>query len=310
MPLARSVVRGTGPGMSGNGSVKKMWRRRGWTGRSTPARRPTRAAAGPAAFTTTRVSTVPDAVTTAVARPPRTSIPATSTPSTMRAPSSRARRAKAFVTSAGPAMPSFGAPHRGDQVVDVKRGHQRLGLARRDDAHVDAEASLQRHPGLVSAEILGVGDQEQIADLPVAGVDAELVLEPLEDPDRLEGEADLGLRGELGANAARRLARGARADRVPLEHEDVARAAPGQVIGDAASDHAAADDDHVCRLGRGPWRSDGSRSGGGAHEHHGRVRSATFSVWARAESTGTGRRLMGTFRPLRIAPIQVGRTRT
>ena len=117
-------------------------------------------------------------------------------------------------------------------------------------AHVDAEASLEIHPRLVSAEILGLGDQEQIADLPVAGVDAELLLEPLEDPDRLEGEADLGLRGELGANAARRLARGARADRVALEHEDVARAAPGQVIGDAASDHAAADDDHVCRLGK------------------------------------------------------------
>ena len=38
--------------------------------------------------------------------------------------------------------------------------------------------------------------------------------------------------------------------RLALEHDDVALAAPGEVIGDAAADDAAADHDHARRSGQ------------------------------------------------------------
>ena len=105
-------------------------------------------------------------------------------------------------------------PHRADEVVDAQRRHDGLGLGRRDLAHVDTQPPLQRHPLAVAGQVVGVGDQEEVADLPVADVDAELFLEALEDADGLEREADLGLGGELRADPARRLAGRPRARRV------------------------------------------------------------------------------------------------
>src|SRR6267143_2047011 len=95
--------------------------------------------------------------------------------------------------------------------------------ARRPTA--DAEPALQRDARLEAAEVGGIGDEEQVADLLVAGIHAELVLEPLEDLDGLEREANLRVRGELGADTAGGLAGGAAADRLALEHDDVAHAA-------------------------------------------------------------------------------------
>jgi len=69
-----------------------------------------RAADGPAALTTRGAAIAPSEVVTPVTRPPARSIDVTRTPSTIFAPSSRARRAKPAVTSAGPARPSPG-PH-------------------------------------------------------------------------------------------------------------------------------------------------------------------------------------------------------
>src|SRR5213594_990887 len=65
-------------------------------------------AAGPAALTTMGVETTPWDVFTPVTCPFDRSSAVAATPSTIVAPRSRARRAKPFVTSAGPAMPSWG----------------------------------------------------------------------------------------------------------------------------------------------------------------------------------------------------------
>src|SRR5262249_9010596 len=143
-------------------------------------------------------------------------------------------------------------------------------IGRTDDAHVDTEPLLKGYARLEPVEIVGLADQEQIADLPVSGVDPELLLETLEDADRLEREPDLGLGGKLAADAAGRLARGACPDRFALEHEHVLHATPGEMIGDAAAHHAAADDDHAgC-----PWQFHGG------FDSSRRRRSASFkSTW-------------------------------
>src|ERR1700730_1818445 len=156
------------------------------------------------------------------------------------------REALGHLGGAGEAV--LRAPDGGDQVVHAQRGHDGLRFFRRDDAHVDAQAPLERDARLEAAQVLFVRDQEEIADLLEARVDAELLREILEHAEALEREADLRLGRELGADAARGLAGGAAADCLALEDDDVTLATPGQVIGDAAADHAAADDDHACCL--------------------------------------------------------------
>src|SRR2546430_16581972 len=66
----------------------------------------------------------------------------------------------------------------------------------------------------------------------------------------LGGKADLGLGRKLDADAPRRLAGRPRADGLALEDDDVAEPAAGQVVGDRAADHAAADDDRARRPGQ------------------------------------------------------------
>src|SRR6185503_8472150 len=131
------------------------------------------------------------------------------------------------------------------------RGDDGLGLGRTDLAHVHAEPPLQRHALAEAVQVGLVGDQEQVADLPVADVDAEFFLEALEDADGLQREADFGLGGELRADAAGRLAGGAAAHRLALEHHDVLLATLREVVRDAAADDAAADDDRAGRAGKG-----------------------------------------------------------
>ena len=159
-----------------------------------------------------------------------------------------AREAGRHLGGAGHAV--LGPPDRRDQVVDAKGGDELLRVGRGDDAHVGAELPLERDPRLEPAKLLLLGEEIEVADLRVARIDAELVREPPEDVDALQGEADLGLGRELNADAARRLAGRARADGLALEEDDVAEPAAGQVVGDRAADHAAADDDRARRPGQ------------------------------------------------------------
>ena len=69
--------------------------------------------------------------------------------------------------------------------------------------------------------------------------------EGLELVERAERDADVELVRELGADAARRLARRAGREHVPLEQDDVAEAEPAQVERGARAHDAAADDDRV-----------------------------------------------------------------
>ena len=216
---------------------------------SSPARRPTRAAEGPAALTTRGRVDAPlarahaaHAIVLAV-DPGDVDALRDAHPQLARPPG----EAVGDLRRSGHAV--LRPPHGGDEVVDAQGRHQRLRVLGRDAAHVDAEAPLEGHPLLEAAQIVLVGHEEQVADLPVADVDAELLPEVLEHANGLQREADLRLGGELGADAARRLARGAGAHGLALDDDDVAQSAAGEVIGDAAADDSAADDHRACRAG-------------------------------------------------------------
>src|SRR5262249_6252037 len=135
-----------------------------------------------------------------------------------------------------------------DEIGDAEGGHEGLGVLGRDDAHIDAEAPLYRDALLEAAEVLLLGDKEEVADLLEAGIDAELLDKVLEHFEALQGEADLRLRGKLRADPSRRLARRPAAHCLALQHDHVPLPATGQVIRNAAADHAAPDDDHARRL--------------------------------------------------------------
>ena len=90
-----------------------------------------------------------------------------------------------------------------------------------------------------------VGDHEEVALLVEIAGHPHLVLEALEEGDAAEGELDLHARGELHADAARRLARRAGANGVALEHHHVARSAPAELVGDAGADGAGPDDHDI-----------------------------------------------------------------
>ena len=87
-------------------AAMKMWRRYGSTGTSTPARRPTVRAHGPAALTTMRVAMEPRDVSTAATRRDSTRMPVTSVSRSTIAPAVCAAFANPIVTPFGSAMPS------------------------------------------------------------------------------------------------------------------------------------------------------------------------------------------------------------
>src|SRR5215475_11731501 len=142
-------------------------------------------------------------------------------------------------------------PHGGDEIVYAEGGHEGLGVLGGDYAYVHAEAPLHRDALLEAAEVLLLGDEEEVADLLEAGIDAEVLGEVLEHLEALQGEADLRLGRKLRADAARRLARGPAAHRLALEDDHVSLPATGEVIGDAAAHHATPDDDDTRGSGLG-----------------------------------------------------------
>src|SRR5262249_57724157 len=119
-------------------------------------------------------------------------------------------------------------------------GDERARVVRRDEPHVDAETALERHALLESGEIPTIRDEEQIADLAIAGIDAEFLGKALEDGDGLQREPNLGLRSELSPHASRRFGRRTGSDGVPLEDEDVVQSSERQVIGETAADNTSA----------------------------------------------------------------------
>src|SRR5206468_12564103 len=90
--------------------------------------------------------------------------------------------------------------------------------------------------------------KEQVAVLMEVDRMADLVLEPLEERDRFDREADVRLVRELVADAARVAPGGSRAQqRLALEDDDVGHAAAREMVGDAGAHAPAADDDDFSR---------------------------------------------------------------
>src|SRR5439155_1597870 len=156
-----------------------------------------------------------------------------------------AREAVRHLGGAGHAV--LGPPDRRDQVVHAEGGDELLRVGGREDADVGAQRPLERDPLLEPPEVPLLGEEIEVADLPVARVDAELLPEALEDPDALEREADLGLARELDANTARGLAGRPRADALALEGGGLVQPAAGQVVVDPGAGHAGAGGDRARR---------------------------------------------------------------
>ena len=119
----------------------------------------------------------------------------------------------------------------------------RVSSARAADVH--AEASLKGHVAL-GLGLLRLGrDEDEVAVLPEARVDAELLLEALVRLDGASGQLDPDAVGVLVADAAAGQRRRAGADVVALHHHDAPGPAPRQVVGGAHAHDAGADDDDV-----------------------------------------------------------------
>ena len=102
------MVNGVAGSRPGIGSVVRIWRRSGSTGRSTPAISPTDRDHAPAVHTTVSVAIRPAPVSTARTCPSMTSIPVTAQCVTMRAPARRAPPAYPRTTDSGVQCPSSG----------------------------------------------------------------------------------------------------------------------------------------------------------------------------------------------------------
>ena len=94
-----------------------------------------------------------------------------------------------------------------------------------------------------AVDVLGLVEQEQVADLVQVDLLAELLLERLERPQAAQPELDVDRVGELRADAPGRLAGGPGPELVLLDQHHVADPGRGQVVGGAQADDAAADDD-------------------------------------------------------------------
>ncbi len=99
---------------------------------------------------------------------------------------------------------------------------------------------LEGERGLEPLDVALVVQQEEVAVL--AEVDP---VHPFELVERAERDADVQLVRELRSEAARRLARRARGERVALEQDHAVDAELAQVPRDRGAHHAAADHDDL-----------------------------------------------------------------
>jgi hypothetical protein len=144
-----------------------------------------------------------------------------------------------------------GDPRRAD---DTGRVEQRKALARlvgRDEVDVEAEAFRHRCRALQFAHARGRGGEADAAHTMPAGRLSRLRFEPRVELRRIAHEAcEVAAAAQL-ADQARGVPGRAVGERKALEEDDVALAALGEVIGDAAADGAAADDDDAGGGGNG-----------------------------------------------------------
>jgi hypothetical protein len=111
--------------------------------------------------------------------------------------------------------------------------------------------------GLEARGVGGIIEQEEIPVEAQVELLADVLLETLQPPDRLEPDPDVQLVREQRAHAAGAVARRAAGERVALEQHRPPRAELGEVPKRGRPHHPTADHDHVRALahgaaGRGP----------------------------------------------------------
>jgi hypothetical protein len=133
-------------------------------------------------------------------------------------------------------------PHRADDVVDPAERPEAPHVVGADDVRLDVDVAAERHAALELGEpLVAPGDDQRPALLPVGAVPG-LALEArvelravLHEPGHRPGAAE-------PADQPGRMPRRAGRQALALEQHDVGPAEPGEVIGDAGADDAAADD--------------------------------------------------------------------
>ena len=162
-------------------------------------------------------------------------------------------------------LPVSGQERRAHDIVHRHEWPQLLGLARREQVHLQAERGRRRRLALhLVPPLLVAGEAQAAVHLPARrqpGLGLELLVQGDGVAEQL---GDVRARAQL-ADEAGRMERGTRRELVPLDEHRVGPAEAGQVVGGGAPDDAAADD-HRSRLagllGHGsPHSSRGRRLG-------------------------------------------------
>ncbi len=150
----------------------------------------------------------------------------------------------------GIGLPILGQMHDADHIVRPHQRPQLAGLLRREQIDLQPEAARHRGAALQLFQPARIGGERQRSDLPEPGCVAAVFLERavelgrvLREPGEVVGGAQLAHQpGGVPGRARRQL--------LALEQDDIGDAAQGEMIGDAAADDAAADDDDL----RSRWK--------------------------------------------------------
>src|SRR5579885_2310143 len=160
----------------------------------------------------------------------------------MRTPPARAPFASAWQRSAGFALPSPGSQTAARRSSVRISGQSRPASAGEISSISTPKLRARATVRLSSTTRAGVLDIDAAAGLPTGGL-AGLRLERAVELDAVAAHAGHGAGGPHLADQARRVPGRAARDPALLQHQHVALAELRQVIGEAASDDAAADDD-------------------------------------------------------------------
>ena len=223
---AKSIVSGSSCGRGSPGSVKKTCRFSRVTGMSTPAVAASSRDHTPAVTMTREVATRPSSVSTPATRPASTDDRRCRAPCTMLA-ATRGRRARVALHGRlrrGVAVD--GAERGGKETVRPNPGDDLRRLVRRQQRGRNAEPLLELDRMLERRQVPGVAEQEQVPPLLEVDLSPGRIGEALVPADALEPDPDVQLIGELGPNSARRLARRAGTQGLPLDQEGVRGSPP------------------------------------------------------------------------------------
>ena len=121
-----------------------------------------------------------------------------------------------FVGAREPVLRREGRP---GHIVGAEEWPARRHFLRGQERDVDSELPLKRDALLEMPELLGRDGEKEISDLMEFGVGSERFPKSLVERDRIEGELDVGLGRELGADPSGGAARVAAAEELALEHD-------------------------------------------------------------------------------------------